>query len=61
MEIPWAPRLSTVFGEERATPAALAFLRDTKVGEFVSLEALGGGKEWRRRSQRERKERKPLP
>ena len=40
---PRAPRISSPFGDERATPAVLTFLRDTKVGEFVSLAALGGG------------------
>lgn len=27
------------------TPPVLAFLRDTRVGEFISLAALGGGRE----------------
>ena len=40
---PRAPRISTLFGEERATPPVLAFLRDTKVDAFISLAALGGG------------------
>ena len=40
---PTAPRIGKHFGDERATLAVLAFLRDTKVGEFVSLAALGGG------------------
>ena len=38
---PRAPRISLLFGDERATPAVLTFLRDTKV---VPLEALGGGR-----------------
>ena len=42
VETPPGPRIRTLFGEERATPAVLDFLRDTKVGKFVSLAALGG-------------------
>ena len=39
---PRAPRISTLFEEERAMPAALTFRRNTQVGEMVSLAALGG-------------------
>ena len=38
-----APWIGSLVGYERATPAVLTFLWDTKVGEFVSLTALGGG------------------
>ena len=38
-----APWIGSLVGYERATPAVLTFLWDTKVGEFVSLAALGGG------------------
>lgn len=34
----------TLFEEDEATPAVLAFLRETKVGEVVLPAALGGGR-----------------
>ena len=43
VEIPRDTWVSALFGDERATPAVPAFLQDTKLGEFVSLAALGGG------------------
>ena len=41
VEIPGAPAVRTLFQDEGATPASL---RETKVGEMVSLAALGGGR-----------------
>ena len=43
-EGPRAPRIVALFGDERAKPAVLTFLWDTRAGEFVSLAALGGTK-----------------
>ena len=34
---PWAPTVRLLFQDERATPAVLAFLRETKVGRIVAL------------------------
>ena len=39
-----APRVGTLLGDERATSAVLTSFRDTKVGEFISLGVLGGGR-----------------
>ena len=48
---PRAPRIGMLFVDERATLGVLTFLRDTKAGDFVALEALGGEEWWRRRAQ----------
>ena len=59
---PRAPRIEKLFGDERATPAVLAFLRDTKVGKFVSLAALGREQMEGRQIQRRKRERRgPAP
>ena len=42
---PRAPTVRVLFQEERATPAVLAFLRDTKVGRMVTL-THPEGEEW---------------
>ena len=34
---PVVPSVRAVFGDSRATPAVLTFLRDTRVGKMVSL------------------------
>ena len=40
-----AASVMVMFGDKRAVPAALAFMRDTKVGRLVSGDSRGG--EWR--------------
>ena len=45
VEQPRAPRIKALSEKEEATPAALAFLREAKVGEVVSLVALEGGED----------------
>ena len=36
--------IGSLFGDRRATPVVLTFQPETKVGSFVSLGALGGGR-----------------
>ena len=43
---PRAPTVRLLSRDERATPAVLQFLRDTKVGRVVTLAPRGGDEEW---------------
>ena len=43
---PRAPTAGPLFRDERATPAVLQLLRDTKVGSMVALASRGEGEEW---------------
>ena len=41
-----APSVRVMFGDKRAAPAVLTFLRDTRVGRMVSVASAPRGDEW---------------